>query len=69
MSRKGRQMVEMKNGNLGILYSSAKLINGKVPVYPATKTTEIHGFKIIVETSETGVLCNPVNLKLIGFID
>ena len=69
MARKGRQIVEHKDGRLGVFYTNAKLVNGKVPVYIATKTHVSFGLKIPTEFSETNILCDPNELKFIGYLD
>jgi len=48
-------LVETKDGKKGRTYHDRGLINGKVPVY--------------VTGEEKPRLCDPDNLKVIGFID
>lgn len=50
---------------IGRTYNIKGIIEGKVPVYFATK---LNG-DIPIEYSKDAILCNPANLKVIGFID
>jgi len=53
-------LVETSDGRKGRTFHSKGLINGKVPVYLETKPFQY---------SDKGVLCHPINIKLVGFID
>ena len=55
MSRNSGYLVETKSGKEGRTYHNKGLINGKVPVY--------------IEGEEKPILCEPLSLKLTGFID
>lgn len=60
MAKNPGVIVETKTGKIGRTFNNKGLINGKVPVYLE-----------IDENSYTdkAILCDPKNLKQIGFID
>lgn len=65
-------LVETKYGKQGRTFNNKGIVNGKVPVYLATKFTEFKDdpeLKIAIEFEETAILCDPATLKQIGFID
>lgn len=62
-------IVETKNGKLGRTIHEKGLINGKVPVYLATKIHEDLNMKVPLLFSDKAILCDPGTLKHIGFID
>lgn len=68
--KKSGYLVETKAGKLGRTIHGKGIINGKIPVYVATKLSEEkHGIRIPLEFSDTAMLCDPKTLKQIGFID
>ena len=67
--KKSGYLVETKDGKLGRTRHDKGIVNGKVPVYIATKVQDFDGLKVPVEFSDTGTLCDPKTLKHIGFID
>lgn len=67
--KKSGYIVETKTGKLGRTIHEKGLINGKLPVYLATKIKETHGVKIPIEYSEKAILCDLKGVKQIGFID
>jgi len=68
-------LVITKNGVEGRTYSAKKMVNCKVPVYPAIKwettpgTKKTPGVKIAIQWSESAILCDADTLKLVGYID
>ena len=66
-------IVQTKSGKIGRTFRSKGMINGKVLVYIATETKELNcDGKIVfhpVAYSENATLCDPLGLKIIGFID
>lgn len=68
--KKSGYLVETKDGKLGRTIHGKGIINGKVPVYIATKLSEEkHGIRMPLEFAEQAILCDPKGLKQIGFID
>lgn len=67
--KKSGYLVETKSGKIGRTIHENGIINGKVPVYLATKIEESGGFTVPVEFSDKAILCDPTTLKHIGFID
>lgn len=67
--RKSGHIVTVDDGRIGRTYHNKGLINGKVPVFLATKTESAHGVEFPVEFAETGTLFEPEKVKAIGFID
>ncbi len=61
-------LVETKDGKTGRTYNSKEMVNRKIPVYICTKFNEKHP-TVPEEFETTGILCDPKNLKQIGFID
>ena len=59
-SQSGFLVESKKDGKKGRTYHFGQLIKGKVVVYFEIKPGEYSG---------RGVLCNPENLEIIGFID
>jgi hypothetical protein len=62
-------IVKLDDGRLGRTKNSNALINGKVPVYLATKTYTIRNMEVPVTYAENGILCDPEKVKSIGNID
>lgn len=62
-------IVKTKSGKIGRTYHNKGMINGKIPVYIATKKRNDYGHWTILEVAETPILCNPKTLKGLGFID
>lgn len=58
-------LVKTKTGRIGMVKSSMPLLNGRVPVYMATKFED----HTPVEFAVNGTLCNPETVEVIGFID
>jgi hypothetical protein len=68
--KKSGYLVETKTGKLGRTIHEKESVNGKIPVYLATKMSdEKHGVRIPLEFSDKAILCDPTTLKQIGFID
>jgi len=61
MKQSGKLVQHLKTGKRGRTYNSNGLINKKIPVYFEDNKE--------FEFSNKAVLCQPENLKLIGFID
>ncbi len=54
-SKNSGKLVKTKNGELGYTKSTDPLINGKQPVY--------------LSKSDKKILCDPTNLKILGYYD
>ncbi len=68
--KKSGFIVKNKEDKYGRTIHGKGIINGKVPVYFATKMSdEKHGISLPIEFSETAILCDPKTLIKIGFID
>jgi hypothetical protein len=66
------KIVKTKSGAVGRTYAAQDIVNGKVPVYLATKFAEpdaLPGFKYPSAYNTKAILCDPTTLKTIGFID
>ena len=63
------KIVKLNDGRIGRTYNSKGVISEKIPVYLATETKEVGKFTIATRYSEKGILVNPVDLQIIGFID
>lgn len=60
-------LVRTKDGKVGRTFKSKEPVNGKIPVFIATEFHE--KLKTPISFEKTGILCDPRNLKNIGFID
>lgn len=68
--KKSGYMVKHKDGRMGRTFHGKEPINGKIPIYFADKMSEEkHGFSFPLTYSDKAILCDPKNLKQIGFID
>lgn len=68
--KKSGYLVKTSDGKLGRTIHEKGTINGKVPVYLATKTEKIdEDFEFPVTFSEQAILCDPTTLQSIGMID
>lgn len=75
MSRKNSgYLVKTKDGKLGRTYHSKEMVNGKLPVYLASKIKKVElkpgvFMDFPVEFSETAILLDPKTLESQGLID
>jgi hypothetical protein len=68
--KKSGYIVETKAGKLGRTIHEKGEINGKIPVYIATKCGDLPGGgSVPLIYSKTAILCLRDSLKFIGFID
>lgn len=69
--RNSGYLVEHKDGRKGRTFHKKGTINGKIPVYFATKHGALEDdlANVPLEFSDKALLCSPDNLKRIGFID
>lgn len=69
MKKKPGHIVKLPDGNQGRTYNDQDPINGKIPVYVATKYLEEGDTKVAVEFDKRGRLFKPESLEVIGLID
>lgn len=69
MDNKSGKLVMNKDGVLGRTYNSKGLVNGKIPFYKATKIRLVGSMEVPSEYSDQAVLCDPLSLKVVGFIN
>jgi hypothetical protein len=69
MKKNSGTIVMTKNGEMGRTYNSKGLVEGKVPVYIATEFFYVGETKFPKVCKEQAILCDPLSLETIGFID
>lgn len=73
-TKKSGYIVKTKHGKLGRTFHEKGIVNGKVPVYVATKTvikklSDGDTIEVPTEYSDKAILCSHEGLTQIGFID
>lgn len=62
-----KYIVRTKSGKLGAIKRLEERVNGKVPVYMASEMDEKNEFP--KSYSENAMLCDGLNIRVVGFID